>query len=355
MQGQLSDFLNVRPEEVTLEAVELLPANTGDGTYTLSNGAKFSEFEYVQIGLTTALTTLIQDGDIFDSSSLKVGNTLSSKSVADNLTNIRAIKLTIDSDTSVTVSNNGTVSDAAIAYFKGYKRRYSKTSLASIISVMHQKNMLLNTWHGSPKVRNQRGFDGDWSALAIGDYGLDGWFKYSDTHKAQIIEAGEYLPSTKTVFKSGSRVEQFTTPSDGSNFLIAVPFADDFMDCYHGDVERTTSVETEARKNDCYKYYKVFKGIFTTRLSSSGSFGGGSPVNIPLPNNMKPKSVTVTRIGGNAPTATTGLIQQASTLTCYPSDNTWAVGNYGIDTFAVDASLTLSDVTNDAQHRLVFG
>lgn len=81
------------------------------------------------------------------------------------------------------------------------------------------KNKLIN---GSMGI-NQRGFNGVWSGLSDGDYGYDRWKRYDASNIAQIIEAGNFKPSTKHTL-SGTNVTtaQITSPASG-NWTIVVP------------------------------------------------------------------------------------------------------------------------------------
>ncbi|MEJ3666521.1 phage tail fiber protein [Stutzerimonas stutzeri] len=80
------------------------------------------------------------------------------------------------------------------------------------------RNRLIN---GDMRI-NQRGFNGVWTGLAEGAYGYDRW-KRSGSNIQQVIEAGNFRPSTvHTLSGSGVATQQITSPASG-HWTITVP------------------------------------------------------------------------------------------------------------------------------------
>lgn len=72
---------------------------------------------------------------------------------------------------------------------------------------------------------NQRNFDGNWSALAVGQYGYDRWKKADASNKVQVIEAGNFKPGViHCISGSGMTTRTEVSPSSG-NWSVTVPFA----------------------------------------------------------------------------------------------------------------------------------
>ncbi|GHZ69303.1 hypothetical protein VCSRO127_0528 [Vibrio cholerae] len=367
VQAVIQNLLNnVRPEEVTEEEVVLYDGAVVDvGLVPLADN--LSKYEYVQVfGKFTSGTATVSDSRYIPVSPLLSATTAQpivlDRAVAGTATDNATIRINpaLSSNTSLYVlSFYSGYTDVGVYKVVGYKRRISQTSLESLIAVVSQPNLLLNTWHGSPKVRNQRNFNGDWSALAIGQYGLDGWFKYSATHKAQIIEAGSYLPSKKTVVQAdGIILGAPVSPSDGGNWLIAVPFDADFMDACHASIKRPYSIETDARLDDCLRQYYAPSGraalLRFTATASPANTSDWMPISLHVPMRDVPDITLLEENSANvssvAPVTITkdgfylGLSSSSTNVVCY-----W----YG--TFIADATLSISDVTDDIEHRVILG
>jgi len=129
------------------------------------------------------------------------------------------------------------------------------------------RELLYNTDHTISPV-NQRLFDGNWAALALDVFGLDGWIKFDSTHKGQSIEAGEYSPSTAHLVQyrddSYNLITAIvTSPSDG-HWGVAVPFNADQISVRKSGVALPYQFEAEGEKlAKCQRHY--FK------LSTEGS------------------------------------------------------------------------------------
>lgn len=131
------------------------------------------------------------------------------------------------------------------------------------------RNILHNTGHSAIYFPiNQRGFDGDWEALEIGEYGFDGWLKYSDTHKAQIIELGDFEDIDYTLSYNGGEIATISPPSGGnSHWLVAVPFDADKIDlrpAYGKGLWQSENYDSKLNKS--LRYYFYINGSITYGL-----------------------------------------------------------------------------------------
>jgi len=82
------------------------------------------------------------------------------------------------------------------------------------------KNKLIN---GEVTRINQRGV-ANWAAVANGAYGYDRWKKINASNMTQIIEAGNFRPSTvHTLSGVGVTTQQITSPASGNWTLPNIP------------------------------------------------------------------------------------------------------------------------------------
>lgn len=358
MEANLKTLLaNVRPEEVELQEVIIHEGSRilHGGTIAVPEG--IGTFEYLEVygsfksssgdvyGLPLAKVTpeLLLDtyyGDL----------TMSSRYVSSSdYAYVRTAAL-FNTPTSITVFADSSTNWLEVGIDKviGYKRRYSKTSLAEITEAASKPNLFINTWHTGAKVRNQRNFDGNWSALAVGNYGLDMWLKTSATHKGFIVEAGSYKPSAKhtVVADGGGILGTVISPADGGHWLHAFPFASDRFSIREGDIPLGWSPDTEARLDECYRHYEVSSDInFTFKEYGAGAYGD---TYIPLMPKRVVPLCTVATVNAGTATLETGkrmlrVYITSTTATAYVSG------------YTADATIALSEVTDDAEHRVVWG
>lgn len=104
-------------------------------------------------------------------------------------------------------------------------------NLPTTCGIAFCKNKLLN---GEVTRINQRGFDGNWTpkgnyppagtiAQKEATYGYDQWAKADATNMLQVIEAGNFRPSTvHTLSGQNVTTQQITSPASG-NWTITVP------------------------------------------------------------------------------------------------------------------------------------
>lgn len=367
MEANLKTLLaNVRPEEVTSEPIEILPLTVTNAvtTLTLIEGT-WADLEGLEFGISVGAAEpafgRVYDVGFVSKEQLQI-TTWQGRAKWDATSSQIAIDYT--SDTTATVTYVNGTSTVWLTHVTGYKRRYSKTSLAEITEAASKPNLLNNTWHASPKVRNQRGFDGNWGNLAVGAYGLDGWLKTSPTHKGFIVAAGSYKPSTKhiVIAEDGGILGEITSPSDGGNWSHSFPFAADKFVLREGNLPLGWSPDTDSRLNELNKdFLRLYAGareymvttdtfghyrtIFTnkdfarppviTKISGGTIGGGGASLDLYIVQSQTSSWVVQSKL--------TNLSGGASTV------------NVDNALFELDATIKLSEVTDDAEHRVVWG
>jgi len=370
MEANLKTLLaNVRPEEVAVEEVTLY-----EGAVVENSAASLSDdvanYEYLEVYVRYQTSGSVFEKPVTVTQEAYLSSLQTSQldlhmfTDGANTAIVRIDGTTSNSTTmAIGVGLAGSIISGGIYKVVGYKRRYSKTSLAEITEAASKPNLFINTWHASPKVRNQRGFDGNWSALAIGAYGLDMWLKTSATHKGFIVEAGSYKPSTKhtVVADDGAILGTVISPADGGHWLHAFPFASDKFSIREGDIPLGWSPDTDSRLDECSDYYRQTSTYFS--LGEVAAYGNRQDITL-SPKLRKPVfwqflsyfgNVEVTpstfqAIGGDA--GNTGSVQDIfsvrNQVTLPSTGDVWI-------TWKVDATIALSEVTDDAEHRVVWG
>lgn len=205
-------------------------------------------------------------------------------------------------------------------------------------------NLFINTWHSSPLVINQRSFGGDWSTLADGEHGLDMWLRTSSTHKGTIIEAGRYVPNAPyTIMADGVVLGTILSPSDGGHWLHSFPYASDKFSIRLGsNVPVPWHPDSTSTLEECYRYYLNYSGLLAVVTSPAANAN----------NNFFPRKMRRTPDVTFAVAAGTGATLSATDTFVFQ------LGVHSIDanvtTLLLDATIALSDVTNDAEHRVVW-
>lgn len=128
------------------------------------------------------------------------------------------------------------------------------------------KNKLFN---GEVTRINQRGFDGNWtpkntwnSGNTIAQqelcYGYDMWAKASASTMCQLIEAGNFRPSTvHTLSGTGVTTQQITSPASG-NWKIEVPQGATNVQVEEGSVATPFEIRpTGFELAQCQRYYEL--------------------------------------------------------------------------------------------------
>lgn len=252
-------------QEETLDVVEILPVavrNTNSGTITLTEGV-WSDFDSIEAALGVSTNELSY-----------CTSTASREFIAENPgtwnLNLSFIdtagtrwRLAIVATGTTTATWSGSSSAAVTTwplYLTGYKKRYSTTSLEQLLVMAQKPNLFVNSDH-TKKPFNQRNFNGNWGALADGQYGLDRWMKYSATHKGFAVDDGEYLPNTAYTFDAeGITRKTIVSPASGI-WGVAVPFDADKMNGRCGRVLGDWQPEVqESKENSCLRHAEKVEG-----------------------------------------------------------------------------------------------
>ena len=90
--------------------------------------------------------------------------------------------------------------------------------------------------------------------------------KYSTTHKAQVIEEGDYLQSTQHIVQyDGVSVETIMSPASG-HWLIAVPEDADEIDIRAGSIKVPFYPENkETKLSKCQRHYQTIGNTLSFR------------------------------------------------------------------------------------------
>jgi hypothetical protein len=146
------------------------------------------------------------------------------------------------------------------------------------------RNILYNTGHSAIYFPvNQTGFDGNWASLAIGEAGWDGWVKQSSTHKAQIIELGNFENINYYLSYDGNILPVITPPDGVSTpWLVSVPFAVDKLDLRSVKINGAWHPEDMRQKRDkCHRVYYSLQGdAYAHPVNNNTALRA---TNIPLP------------------------------------------------------------------------
>jgi len=174
-----------------------------------------------------------------------------------------------------------TISDAGTAAAN------DTTDFVSTSSQVAFRNILINPRVNTSFAVNQRGFGGDWSTLANGDYGYDRWARKDASTIAQVIEEGNYKSNT-TYTLSGVNVttQQITSPASG-NWQVEVPNTAQDVQLEEGAV--ATPFELRPIGMDiffCQRYY--FKPTNGFRVyDNDGNEANSASITVSFPSQMK--------------------------------------------------------------------
>ena len=115
------------------------------------------------------------------------------------------------------------------------------------------KNVLIN---GEVTRINQRGV-ANWAAVANGAYGYDRWKKVDTSNMTQIVEAGNFRPSTLyTLSGVGVTTQQITSPASGNWTLPNIPIAATNVQCEEGPVATPFELRPIGMELSlCQRYY----------------------------------------------------------------------------------------------------
>ena len=259
----LDNLFNGSNQEETLEVVEVLPVATAarGNTGTIPLPLDYVDFESVSILMGSGPDLASYGQASIDGAALKRQSWVSHIEYTDG-TGINILRVDVDT----TLGELSWTGFGARAQWPlqilGYKKRYSTTSLEQLLVMAQKPNLFVNSDHTKLPF-NQRNFDGNWSALSDGQYGLDRWMKYSSTHKGFAVDDGEYLPNTPYTFDAeGITRKTLISPASGI-WGIAVPFAADKMNGRCGRVLGDWHPEVqESKENSCLRHFVMGIGYY---------------------------------------------------------------------------------------------
>nr|AKN38840.1 hypothetical protein [Enterovibrio sp. FF_113] len=270
MKATIKDFFGSNLEQEVLDKVVILPQGEYSTGYifTLPDKLIWADFEevYIELGLTSNPVAAFCGGTFRQPLSGLLGVSYSASTSALFTGGIRGLSL---NGSSGEVYLDVGDPRGRVRRVVGYKRRISRVGIDELMSAMCLPNLIANADLTDNPI-NQRGFDGNWAALAVGTYGYDQWVKVSSTHMGAVIEAGKYRPSTKHTFtKDDVVIGEFMSPASG-HWSVAVPFATSGkFDLYAGQFKRPWHPVLDGEKR-CREHYQT-----DTVRQSGSSYASG--------------------------------------------------------------------------------
>ena len=166
-------------------------------------------------------------------------------------------------------------------------------NITTAAGIPFMKNKLIN---GEVWRINQRGV-ANWAAVANGAYGYDRWKKIDASNMTQIIEAGNFRPSTvHTLSGIGVTTQQITSPASGNWTLPNIPITAMNVQVEEGLVATPFEVRHIGFELSlCQRYYFRFAGECISQCVSTTL----ALVVVPFPVQMRtaPVQGTVYTIG----------------------------------------------------------
>lgn len=270
MKATAKSFFGTNLEQEVLDEVVLLP----NGNYTVGVHQllyPMSDFEEVRF-----FSSAVGEGYVRDEA------TLDKDYIMSRSNNSFLVQLTgsfgSPNNTSVLIKkvNDSYVEVAAVESqgvlmkVVGYKRRISRVGIDELMSAMSLPNLIANADLTDNPI-NQRGFDGNWAALAVGGYGYDQWMKVSSTHMGAVIEAGKYRPNAKhTLTKDDVVLGEFISPASG-HWIVSVPFATSGkFDLYAGQFKRPWHPVQDGLDR-CLEHYEVGESTYISNATAANT------------------------------------------------------------------------------------
>ncbi|GIA98424.1 hypothetical protein VCSRO184_0220 [Vibrio cholerae] len=275
MKAGFKDFFGTNLEQEVMDAVVILPfaiRNAATGSIVTPTGTLLSDFEEIRVSLGVNANAKIYASDVINKRLLDGSVNVQDIEWSDPLNaNGYSLLLSKHSDTELRWQTASNVNGATCWPLEviGYKRRISRVGIDELMSAMSLPNLISNADLTDNPI-NQRSFDGNWAALAVGAYGYDQWMKVSSTHMGAVIEAGKYRPSTKHTFtKDDVVIGEFMSPASG-HWTVAVPFATSGkFDLYAGQFKRPWHPVLDGEKR-CREHYQT-----DTVRQSGSSYASG--------------------------------------------------------------------------------
>lgn len=348
MKATAKSFFGTNLEQEVLDEIVILPVairNTGTGTITLPINMEWKDFEYIEIALGIATNVQVYDMSTISGAFLK--SNPSAWSVRLQLNDGTSYGLVVSASGANTASWSSFGASNYPRYMIGYKRRISRVGIDELMSAMSLPNLIANADLTDNPI-NQRGFNGNWSSLAVGAYGYDQWMKVSATHMGAVIEAGKYRPSTKHTFtKDDVVLGEFMSPASG-HWIVAVPFATSGkFDLYAGQFKRPWHPVQDGMQR-CLWFFEKGKLLIT---------GGGSIAYLTASTQIAPKKAgAVVRVYDNAGNLgkcsfdSTNNIPASATIvnntsvSCTVSNSVANTNVFANFNWQVESSITLAEV-----------
>jgi hypothetical protein len=131
------------------------------------------------------------------------------------------------------------------------------------------RNKLIN---GEVTRINQRNIAG-WSSVATGDYGYDRWKKTGTSTMTQIIEAGNFKPSTvHTLSGNGITTQQITSPASGNWTLPNISTSATYLQLEEGTIATPFEIRHIALEVDmCQRYYQYHNSVLMNGYGTASS------------------------------------------------------------------------------------
>lgn len=158
-------------------------------------------------------------------------------------------------------------------------------NLPATCGIAFCKNKLIN---GEVTRINQRAFNGVWSAKNTWNsgntiaqqelcYGYDMWAKASSTDMLQVIEAGNFRPSTvHTLSGTGVTTQQITSPSSG-NWTITVPQGSTNVQVEEGTEATPFEIRPVAFElAQCQRYYEQVVVTWSGQVIAAAVYYAGA-------------------------------------------------------------------------------
>lgn len=195
------------------------------------------------------------------------------------------------------------------------------------------KNKLLN---GEVTRINQRGFNGNWTPLSVGAYGYDRWKKAAASNISQVIEAGNFRPSTiHTLSGNNVTTQQITSPASG-NWTITVSNTATNVQVEEGETATPFEIRPISFElAQCQRYYETFLLYLAGNIVSGGNLGASYPYKVVK--RVSPFMTLIANTSGNlgSPNASNG---DASSALIYAPGAT--VGNATLNVqYSADAEI----------------
>ncbi|EOX1508532.1 hypothetical protein ACPD0N_003199 [Vibrio cholerae] len=276
MKASFKDFFGSNLEQEVIDEVVILPfviRNSASGSIVTPEGTVLADFEEIRVSLGVNANAKIYASDVINKRLLDGSVNVQDIEWSDPLNaNGYSMLLSKHSDTELRWQTASNVNGATCWPLEviGYKRRISRIGIDELMSAMSLPNLIANADLNENPI-NQRGFDGNWTALSVGDYGYDQWMKVSSTHMGAVIEAGKYRPSTKhTLTKDDVVIGEFMSPASG-HWIVSVPFTrSGKFDLYAGQFKRPWHPVQDGLDR-CLEHYEVGEATYINNATTANS------------------------------------------------------------------------------------